>query len=192
MMTTQTEIGSPDGDGRHVLVVGGSGMLAAFCLSLARRNYNVTVVCRSKNKFDRNIGELSSNSLIPIYVDYRDSEKLGHELARLCCKSGCIDTTVSWIHPEQSVAAFGVTAEYTKAHFYSVLGSSDGKPDEADPVKQTILASNPNLAVYAIALGFILDPVIQSHRWLTNEEISTGVLQAFDERQSHFIVGNLA
>lgn len=190
-MTSSKRIEPDIGNGAHIVVVGGSGMLAGLCLSLTERGYRISVVCRSRTKFERNVSEKTSHAIEPVYVDYRNDHKLAEEIAAAETVSGPIVGTVAWIHPEQSKSAPGVVAKRTQKSFFAVLGSTDGRWDAAEPVVASIRSSNPALSVHTVALGHVRVPILGTARWLTNKEISDGVLAAFDEAKPHYVVGTL-
>lgn len=166
-------------------------MLAGFCLSLAGRGYHVSVVCRSREKFERNIAKKAPQAISPIYVNYRNDTDLTLAIEDAVAQAGSITRTVAWIHPEQSKTAAGVIAKYTKDSYFAVLGSTDGQWNSAKPVINSIQVANPSLNVHVIALGHMRETILGTTRWLTNKEISVGVLAAFDEAIPRFVVGTL-
>lgn len=174
----------------HTLVVGGSGMLAGLCKSLAQQGHNIVILCRNEDKLRCNIGPDLDKMAMPIFVDYCDEQATRECLDIHVRAEGPIDATVAWIHPEKSTSAHTLFASYTKKQYFAVLGSSYGKPELIVPVRDQILSGNSTLTIHTISLGYVQRPLI-GHRWLTNSEISRGVRKAIELKQDHYIVGHL-
>ena len=59
---------------KHALIIGGTGMLTNVCIALARKGYIVSIIGRTKSKFQGIISESPVDSIFPIVVDYNSSE----------------------------------------------------------------------------------------------------------------------
>lgn len=99
--------------------------------------------------------------------------------------AGPFDRAVVWVHGHAPEAA-GVVAEHVTGDYLHVLGSAS-----ADPSRQ----HDPHLALRGhagyrqVVLGFHLSP--SGSRWLTDAEISAGVLGALRSGSPRSVVGTV-
>lgn len=151
----------------HALAVGGTGMLAPATRALTARGHAVTAIAR--RPADLGPGVTS------IPVDYRSVEELREALARATESHGPIELAVCWIHTDAPDAARIVAdALAPGARLVQVFGTLVWP-----------LANVPlHLAYRQVLLG--------SHegRWLTHEEISSGVMDAVDADRPITVVGD--
>ncbi len=143
----------------HALVVGGTGMLAGLTRSLAERGHPVTVVARRPAELGPRVSQLE--------LDYRDTEALRRGLAEAVRARGPIELAVAWIHavaPEAPrTVADAVAAGGLLVH---VFGNRVRLLDPAPA----------HLRYRQVRLGGVREP--SGFRWLTDGEISSGVLAA--------------
>lgn len=152
----------------HVVVVGGTGMLAAVTGSLAERGHAVTSIARRPGEVDRGI--------VPVPLDYRDGDRLASELARAAEERGPIELAVCWIHTDAPAASGIVAAALAPgARLVQVFGTRVW-PLERIPI---------HVAYRQVLLGAM------DGRSLTHEEISAGVLGAVDADLPVCVVGEL-
>lgn len=163
----------------HALVVGGTGMLAEAVSGLAGRGYQVSVLARRPER-------LSSTNINPIALDYRDSKKLRAGLAEAVSKFGPISLAVVWIHGTAPEAPY-IVAEYVQGRYFHVLGSAFADPNRLDDERQKRFAQFEHTDYREVILGFVIEQA--GARWLTNGEISEGVLKAIRTDARRFIVG---
>ncbi|RLL48268.1 short-chain dehydrogenase [Oceanobacillus piezotolerans] len=175
---------------KHALVVGGTGMLKTTSLWLTQNGYHVSIIARSQERMERLIMEANDPSLItPLYVDYTDTFTLEEKL-RVCIEiNGPISLVVAWIHSIGKKALFTIIEEVTKCDLhwdlYHILGSS------ANFSEMKERANVPSQCTYhQIQLGFVINNGNQS-RWLTDSEISNGVIQAMEDKKLIHTVGRL-
>jgi NAD(P)-dependent dehydrogenase (short-subunit alcohol dehydrogenase family) len=153
----------------HALVVGGSGMLAGVCRGLAVRGYSVSVVARGSQRLEA----LRSEQITPVQVDYTDLPAFEAALQAAIVEQGPIGLAVCWIRswePDSLRLVAGVLPDQTP--LYHVLGTSGTRSAELAAVEYRV-----------IRLGR------KGDRWLTNEEISAGVLEAIARESADFLVG---
>ncbi|WP_078382242.1 short-chain dehydrogenase [Sutcliffiella halmapala] len=171
---------------KHALVIGGTGMLKNTTLWLTEQGYHVSVIARNSNKMKRLMMECNTpNFITPILLDYKNSEELKEQLMKL---QGKIDLVVAWIHSDAPDALGIVTStlasDQEKWELYHVLGSSANISD----IKKNVQVPE-NCSYHQVQLGFILQG--ESSRWLTNEEISSGVIAAIESGRAVSVVGVL-
>lgn len=166
-------------------------MLKEVSRKLAYEYDTVSVVARNSHRLyslRRETMHLKGN-LDPIQVDYTDYIKLREEIDLSIERYGSISLAVSWIHstaPEaSSIVANSINSQQEEFRFFDILGSAS-----ADPSKEKLL---PDLAKLdyikyrQIILGFVLEE--DKSRWLTDEEISSGVLKAIEEDKARSVIG---
>lgn len=151
----------------HALAVGGTGMLAPATRALTARGHAVTSIVR--RPADLGPGVTS------IPVDYRSVEELREALARATESHGPIELAVCWIHTDAPDATRIVAdALAPGARLVQVFGT------RVWPLDNVPL----HVAYRQVLLG--------SHegRWLTHEEISSGVIDAVDADRPITVVGD--
>ena len=153
-----------------MLVVGGTGMLAGLVAALAERGDAVTVVARSPRPLPERATQLA--------LDYRDSDRLRRALADAVRERGPIELAVCWIHTDAPEAP-------------RVVGEAvapGGRLVQVFGTQVWPLASVPEGVEYAqVLLGAVREG--SASRWLTDAEISTGVLAAVDAGEPVAVVG---
>ncbi len=178
----------------HALVVGGTGMLKGVPLYFAQHGYTVSVIARNQNKFEELIFSKGIHGFInPVKADYNDYEKLGKKLQNAISIYGPIETAVCWIHSTAPEAPFVITEilnnQNSKVKFYKVLGMPDVQPDGQNKKFEMSIAGYENIIYKKIILGFVIED--GASRWLTNTEISNGVIDAIKNEDDEFIVGRI-
>lgn len=173
---------------KHALVVGGTGMLAGASLWLADQGYHLSVVARNSQRMESLMQKTGSGSLTPLYVDYREEDVLREELQKTIEKNGPVQVVVAWIHTigknALQIIADTVSENKEPCVLYHVLGSSS----DLRQIKQKAML--PGKCDYRqIQLGFILEGNIS--RWLTDTEISNGVIEAIQNDTEVYVVGVL-
>jgi molybdopterin-guanine dinucleotide biosynthesis protein A len=150
----------------HALVVGGTGMLAGLTTALAERGHSVTVVARS--------GAALPRGAVQLAVDYRDDRTLAEGLAAAVAERGEIELAVAWIHTDAPAAPATVAGAVAPGgRLVQVFGT---RVWPLQPVP-------PHVSYRRVLLGSIGD------RWLTDDEIAAGVLDAIDTDEPLAVVG---
>lgn len=174
---------------RHALVIGGTGMLSKVSLWLVNEGYNVSVIGRSPERINQLISASEDTARItPLLVDYRCEIELIEQLKVAIKKNGPFDLVVAWIHSAGKNALDVISHELSYDNLtwrlLHVLGSSAN----LEEVKNKVTIPN-NCLYKQVQLGFIIEN--DNSRWLTNEEISAGVIEAISNDKSVTIVGTL-
>lgn len=166
---------------RGAVMIGGTGMLAEAARAIARRAERLTLIARSPQDLAREIG------VEALPMDWTRRESVREALAALR-ERDTPDLLVSWIHgsglwclPEfEALLASG-------ARSLRVHGSAAGDPRhgiKTDP------APPAHVLRQDVVLGWVDEP--RGRRWLTDREISQGVLKAVgDPSLRASIVGSL-
>ncbi|GKV68650.1 short-chain dehydrogenase [Sporosarcina sp. NCCP-2716] len=174
---------------KHALVVGGTGMLSGVSQWLVSAGYHVSIIARSAERMNELVKRVSNSERVtPLLVDYKDDLLLRMKIKEAIHQNGPIGTVVAWIHSD-AVSALPlllqeVSMDYDNWELYHVLGSQAN----AEEVKRSLIV--PANCLYSqVQLGFVLD---NGHpRWLTNQEISDGVLDAIRQRTERMTVGQV-
>ncbi|WP_138859448.1 short-chain dehydrogenase [Exiguobacterium mexicanum] len=167
---------------KHALVIGGSGMLAGTALWLAEVGYHVSIIGRDAEKMSR-LTEQASARLSAILVDYRDELRLKEALLRSIAIHGDFDLVVVWIHSDAADALPCVlSALRGGTDVFHVLGSRTNSSDVRNG-----LTIPEDVRYHQVQLGYQVEK--GERRWLTNEEIAGGVIEAIQEKKTHYVVG---
>ena len=148
-------------------------MLAGLVQALAAEGDDVTVLARRGWRGDRVRGRVSS-----LPLDYRNTGLL--ELA--LDHNGLFDRMVAWIHSD-APGALVILRRCVMGDVLRVLGSAAADP--GFPVRVPA-AGEPR----EVILGFVREGT--HSRWLTDPEISAGVLQALRSGEPRSVVGTVA
>jgi hypothetical protein len=191
-MNTVTPVTPSD---KHILIVGGTGMLKTATLGLTKKDVIVSVIARSKTDLDqlRTEAESHGGHIHPIVLDYSDYELLQHEVCKATELYGPVSLAIIWIHDYAEAAveliAELVTNNTTPCQFFHLRGSTDlEKLTKTSEKYHTEFAQNTGILYREVILGSMQD----SHhgkRWLTHDEISQGVLKAINLQQKTYIIG---
>lgn len=161
------------------LVVGGTGMLAELCFELAKIYDVVGILSRTS----KNLVAMSNKDpkVYPICVDYTDLKAYNLALSKFTREYGKPELIVMWIH-ESGEQAASSTLDYVGNDLYQVTGSS-GREASHWSRKTQRKTETLGITYHRVVLGSI------SGRWLTNHEISKGVLCAIISSKAEYIVG---
>jgi len=166
----------------RVLIVGGSGMLAGLGRTLCERAERVSILARNEKRI-----RAVSDAVEPLVCDYNDGVALAEALSLIEAP----DLVVAWIHGRapQSRRAFAECLS-AEGRFVQVLGSALGDPAHPERLAEMAKAADGLPIDYqAVVLGFVVEN--GQSRWLSNDEISAGVLSAIDSEKAVSIVGTV-
>ena len=157
-------------------------------------NYNtVSVIGRNPQRFEalrRETIHLKGN-LDPLSIDYADSEKLVDVLETSIDRYHNISMVISWIHstaPDAGkIVAELINSKGEKFRYFDILGSSHADPS-TDNI-QPEFSSLENINYRQIVLGFKIEN--DKSRWLTDKEISDGVMKAIDDDAEYSVIGTI-
>lgn len=173
----------------HVLIIGGTGMLAKVTEYLSENYDTVSVICRDENRINSNLKNVN-----PLILDYTYYKSLSKSLQSAVENFGNIELVVSWIHSTAPLAP-NIVADKLNSYnvtfrFFDILGSAYANPANITIERETKLKENKNIQYRKIILGFKIEN--NSSRWLTNDEISGGVIEAIKEDKEEIIVGTVS
>jgi len=169
----------------HALVVGGTGMLRGAVLGLAR-DVDVTVVARGARRLDAL--RTASAAVHPVRADWRDAAAFAAALDGAVSARGPFSLAVAWIHSDAPDAPLEA-ARRVRGPFFHVLGSAAADPSAPDPGRRALFEGIPGLTYHEVILGFVVEG--SGSRWLTDAEITRGVLESVAAARPRFVVGTV-
>lgn len=169
----------------HALIIGGTGMLSGVALALAGAADTVSIVARDRRRLDA-LARCSRTlrrpaAINPISVDYASADGFTRALSAATAAHGPVTLAVAWIHPTAPhalPAAARTLAAAGPLRLFHILGSSAAVQPLPDGAAAT--RNEPGILYRRIILGFIPDPTGGPSRWLTHDEITTGILRAIE------------
>ncbi len=179
--------------GHHILVIGGTGMLAGVCRQLAEDGYSVSVVARTTERLRHLAASARSSSGVihPIAADYSRSAEFERALVSDCEQFGRPSLALCWIHNHSRDAAVQVAGAIgdfaAPADFYNILGSAAANPIQADAELRRDLKRRKDIRYHEITLGFKIEN--GQSRWLTHAEICAGILVVVRDGSDQAIIG---
>lgn len=175
---------------KHILIVGGTGMLKGTATHFIEKGYIVSILARNRDRLDGLRREYPQwkGRILPIAQDYRNSEQALKKVKEAAEMYAYIDTAVLWIHDtgrqfSEEVKKF-IFSHHPDAKVYQLLGHALVNPVQMS--QSTWQEQYPN-RYREIFLGYQRKG--SSSRWLTNREISEGTIQAVEEDRPEFTVG---
>ena len=165
----------------HILVVGGTGMLSGLVEALAGDGGRLSLLSRHASSVAGENG---------LDCDYHDTDAFSAALEAAVERSGPIDLAIAWFH-RLKIAAPRLLAEQVEGRLFQVLGSATADPAHPDRLGRAadVAEGLPACRLRQVVLGFKLAP--GGARWLTNAEISQGVLDAVSADRALTIIGQV-
>lgn len=180
-----------DRKNRHALVVGGTGMLRAASIAIANRSYEITSVARTR----RSLSAL--DSAIPpetthhaLSLDWSDPEAFLRAIEHHLSDTAPPDLVVAWVHDDELTLRLApLVGSDRPRRFFHVIGSGGKDPSIVARSLREEFEAPPNVSYHQVILGF--ERSSGRSRWLTNDEISAGVLEAIERERTQFVVGTV-
>jgi NADPH:quinone reductase-like Zn-dependent oxidoreductase len=177
----------------HALVIGGTGMLQQATIALARRSRRLTAVARtaaSLAALARLIGDRGSDRYEAL--NWNQADEFVLDLQKLVDEVGPPSFVLAWLHDMSlgaRVAAAVSPPQRRPGDFFQVIGSSGGNHHGNAKALRDQVAEVSAVRYFQIILGFKREA--GASRWLTHDEVSTGVLDAIAKREACHIVGTV-
>ncbi|MBM7127195.1 hypothetical protein ACFFJT_19130 [Dyella flava] len=124
-------------------------------------------------------------------VDYRSQQAFSAAIRSSVKKFGVPEMVLAWVHTEAPALALAaqLAAYGQPVQFFHVLGSASASPSASLVQQRRYYDALPELAYHQIVLGFVADE--QGSRWLHNDEIVNGVIDAVRENAACHVVGTV-
>jgi hypothetical protein len=177
----------------HALVIGGTGMLRGVSKHLLNEFNAVSVIARNDDGFKKLASETDklSAKLNKLKVDYSHYHELTSALMKAVKEFGEISLAVSWIHSTAPLAgtliAKVLNHSQTKCDFYEITGSAEPAQDNVENSRGKFKIFG-NVNYHLIKLGSVSEG--GASRWLSDDEISKGVIEAIRGDHKEFTVGS--
>ncbi|MBB5020418.1 hypothetical protein HNQ59_003737 [Chitinivorax tropicus] len=167
---------------QHGLVMGGTGMLSAAAVALARQSTQLTLVARTDLSLQRLAAQVARPELVSyqLRLDWSNRALFIDGIHQHLAQVGMPDVMLCWLHEDDCLLdlALGIPPLPAPMRVIHVRSSAISAPGQrVDPVKAYCVA-RPDLAYQQVVLGFKLSG--DTSRWLTHQEICQGVLTALD------------
>lgn len=176
--------------GRHVLIVGGTGMLAAAADALAADGWRVSHIARHAAAF-----AAGREGQAGFDADYHDAAAFRAALDSALAWGGPAELGIAWFRtlkldsPRLMAQALGAPGR--PARLFQVLGSRTAHPDHPDRLPRATAVTDglAHCVLRQVVLGFRVEPA--GARANTNAEISAGVLEAVAADRLLTVVGQV-
>jgi len=168
----------------HALVVGGTGMLRAAVVALAR-DREVSVVARPGRRVEALALEVPRVHAAP--ADWRDGAAFEAALDAAVAARGPFDLALAWIHSDAAPGAAIAAARRVRGRFLLVLGSASADPSRPEASRRAEFEALPGVSFHEVVLGFVVEG--GRSRWLADAEITRGVLDAIARPGPRSVVG---
>lgn len=170
-------------------------MLRGVSLHLTSQVNTVSVIARRRHRLTSLVKETRhlAGDVNPIPVDYRNGTTLRAKLEEAIDIFGPITLAVCWIHSIAPQAPYIVAESIgtgpSVCRYFDVLGSAAADPSHQEPQREVCFQQFKYVLCRKIILGFVIDNGLS--RWLTDDEISTGVIQAIERDEVCYVVGRV-
>ncbi|APV48715.1 hypothetical protein BWI17_02865 [Betaproteobacteria bacterium GR16-43] len=176
----------------HALVIGGTGMLRRASAVIARQSEYFTAIARTSASLEtlaREIGSSPTDGHSFVALDWGKPDQFISDLFRLFEQGDPPTLVLAWLHDAAlgPRVATALSSQGTHCDFFQILGSSAATPGAR---AAGLTSEFGRVAHHQVILGFKVEGA--SSRWLTDEEVSSGVLEAISMRQPTHVVGTTA
>lgn len=169
---------------KRILIIGGTGMLKNTSTHFISKDDDVTIIARNKKKLDYFANQFPNNRhLHLISQDYFDTANFISSLEENIKTYGNFDLVMMWMHSGSENSLLRLIELTKNAVHYHIKGSSYYNPEKNN---------SPDVYVnnyHEIFLGFKVEN--EKSRWLTNEEISCGVIEAVEKENKRTVIGQI-
>ena len=165
-------------------------MLRAASVKLASRSRTMTSVARTERSLAAVNALLSAASAVHhmLALDWNRPEEFLHSLRQHLVRTERPDLVIAWIHDDElAIRVAGLVATQPACRFFHVVGSARSDPSLIAATLRQRLPSN--FTYHQVILGSVRAG--RDTRWLTNDEISAGLLDAIACAEPEYVVGTI-
>lgn len=165
-------------------------MLRRVSCYLGSRASAVSVLARHPGRIADDFAALPA-ILNQLPVDYRDNQGLQRAVDSAVEAYGSFELAVCWFHSTAPEAPFIVAQAVSSApcHYVHVLGSLASNPLRRNNDRFKRFELYPLITYHEVILGFVHEGI--HSRWLTQSEISDGVIAAIEGDAKRTVVGTV-
>ena len=179
---------------RHALLLGCTGMLRAASLAIANNASLVTSVARTKRSLAAIDAELHrfDGEHVMLALDWSHPDEYLGTITEHLRRVGLPDLVVAWIHDDRLALRLVTELETTgsECDFFHMVGSARDDPVRVAAQVRKDAGHLRSVRYRQVILGARREAA--GRRWLTDAEISDGVLEAVARRAPTFVVGDPA
>ena len=170
----------------HTLLVGSTGMLADAARWLIARSNHALVLGRDQEKL-RRVTDSAPDRATPAPIDHHDRPALQSLLRTHTERRGSFDLALVWLHSD-ALPSLPTIADACTHDARLILVRSSATADFSRPTPpEAAILDKLTICVQRVVLGFVIEP--SGSRWLTDEEISQGAIDAITSGKPHSMVG---
>lgn len=172
---------------KHAIMIGGTGMLSEMSKWVMQQATYTVIIGRNEHRLRRLQSDYGSVHVKQL--DYKDTHALRQMIQTAIVQHGAIDLVVAWIHSDAPYAISTIIHEIChlqrkKWRFFHIKGSSQHLDR-----KQSLPCLSDDCLYREVHLGFKREG--GRSRWLTHDEISTGVIDAIQNDRKKTVIGML-
>jgi hypothetical protein len=175
----------------HTLIIGGTGMLKEASIALASTTNILSSVARTKRSLSALDAALGERKGVHhhLQLDWSNPREFTRSLSAHIQRVGPPSLVVAWLHDDDLgiEVAKCCSSPTVQCKFFQVRGSAAAAPHENATSFAQAFEAIPGIHFHQVILGFKRTQT--GSRWLTNAEISAGVLQAVTDALPLSIVG---
>lgn len=173
----------------HALVIGGTGMLRNVSLYLTKRGYFTSVVARTEVNL-KELAKAAGAAMNPVQADYTNQDVLIVKLNEAIKRYGPIRLVVAWIHNIGATIPLRIAEiienKKKPIHFFQIFGNDARDPKNANKTFYTQLTDVQGIRYHKVILSYKTEDGLM--RWLTNDEIADGVIDAIKKKRKIYVV----
>jgi len=176
----------------HALVIGGTGMLLHASMAIANSSEVFTAVAKSSESLGslaQALGQSRGAARHYLRLNWDQPTEFLSALSSHVERVGQPSLVLAWLHDMElgPPVAHAVSGKGSRCEFFQVLGSDAASPRSGAAVLREEVG--PRNSYHQVVLGFIREGGVS--RWLSDDEISAGVLEAIALRQPIYTVGTI-
>lgn len=170
-------------------------MLRGASLHWVKEFDTVSVIARHRARLNELAQAAQANyyTINPIALDYSEEPALRVALEAAITQFGPITLAVCWIHSTAPraplVIAESLTHSLESCRFFEIVGSATANPSRIAEESSMRFKHLRSLQYRQIVLGFVTEK--DRSRWLTETEISEGVIRSVAEDRDYSVVGTV-
>ena len=175
----------------HAVIIGGTGMLRAASIQLAGQSRQLTSVAHTRQSLNALDGALPEGhgAHHRLTLDWSEPEAFIKAITQHLESTEQPDLVVAWVHNTQLGVRLAASLGKRNVQFFHVIGSAAANPAKVAAQARGCAQLPRTVAYHQVILGAVRQGA--GMRWLTNSEISGGVLAAIHAQQARFVVGTL-
>lgn len=177
-----------------ILVTGGTGFLAHTVIYLVHRGYQVAVIGRRPERFNalKFLLKDKADRVFPLICDYTSKTELDEAFQKL---PEVPEASIHWIHSSFENGplemATRLNNRFQPHRFIHVRGSAAAAPEADRDLWKIKLGGLKAIHYQQVILGFHIDKSQNSSRWLTQHELTEGMIHALNHPDQDHVVGDI-